>query len=159
MLAPEQVRRGWNVYGDTDVIRRLAGQMREQGEELRLECRTLLASVEGVQWNGKAAEAMRAHMKDTAASLAKTAREHDEAADALVAHAAEVDRLKALIAEIEHRAMGLIAGAESRLRSLASQAVDLVKAAPSGVDAMLASFVPPPSGTKAWLDVDLPGLP
>ncbi len=101
---------------------------------------------------------MRLHMKDTAAKLTKTAQDHEDAADALLAHAAEVDRLKELIAAIEHKAMSLVAGAENRLRSLADQAVDDVRAVPSGVDAVLAAFNPPPSGNKAWLNVDLPGL-
>lgn len=147
------------MYGDTSVIRRLAGQMREQAADLRQQADRLVASADAVHWTGRAAEAMRTHMRESAADLRKTADDHDGAAEALMHHAAEVDRLKHLIAAIEHKVHSLIADAKSRLSSLAGKIADGLKhLAPDPVDRVLDSFTPPPPGNKAWLDVDVPGL-
>ena len=63
-----------------------------------------------------------------------------------------MDRLKALIAAIEHQVMALVAAAKDRLAGL----VDAVL--PDPLDQLLARFVPPPPGHRDWLLVDLPGL-
>jgi hypothetical protein len=140
------------MYGDTDAIRRLARTMREQGAALRSEAGTLLTRAEAVPWYGLAADAMRARVQAQATSLRRTARLSDDAAVALDHHADEVDRLKALIAEIERRVTALVAAARDRLAGL------LADVLPDPVDELLARFVPPPPGHRDWLLVDLPGL-
>ena len=141
------------MYGDTEAIRGLARTMREQGAALRSEATTLLARAEAVPWQGLAADAMRARVQTQVPSLRRTARLSDDAAVALDRHADEVDRLKALIAAIERRVMALVSAARDRLAGL------LADVLPDPVDELMARFVPPPSGHRDWLLVDLPGLP
>ena len=141
------------MYGDTEAIRGLARTMREQGAALRSEAGALLFRAEAVPWQGLAADAMRARVQTQVASLRRTARLSDDAAVALDRHADEVDRLKALIAAIERRVMALVSAARSRLAGL------LADVLPDPVDELMARFVPPPSGHRDWLLVDLPGLP
>jgi len=140
------------MYGDTDAIRRLARTMRHEGAALRAEAELLLARAEAVPWHGLAADAMRACVRAQVTSLSRTAALADEAAVALDRHADEVDRLKALIAAIEHKALALVAAARYRLAGLVSSVL------PDPVDELLDRFVPPPSGHRDWLLVDLPGL-
>jgi hypothetical protein len=140
------------MYGDTEVIRGLARTMREQGSALRSDAATLLRRAEAVPWHGLAADAMRARVEVQAGSLRRTAALSDAAAVALDRHADEVDRLKALIAEIERRVTALVAAARDRLAGLLGDVL------PDPVDELLARFVPPPPGHRDWLLVDLPGL-
>jgi hypothetical protein len=140
------------MYGDTEVIRGLARTMHEQGTALRSEAASLLQHAEAVPWHGLAAEAMRARVRTQVASLRRTAALADAAADALDLHADEVDRLKALIAEIERTLTALVSAARHRLAGL------LADVLPDPVDELLARFVPPPHGHRDWLLVDLPGL-
>jgi hypothetical protein len=140
------------MYGDTHAIRALAGTMRGHSAAIITEADALLARAEGTAWEGLAADAMRLRVREQAASLRRTAALHDEAASALERHAERVDRLKALIAAIEHQAMALVEAARSRLSGL----VDAVL--PDPVDELLARFVPPPSGHRDWLGIDLPHL-
>ncbi|MEZ5094472.1 hypothetical protein [Nocardioides sp.] len=133
--------------------------MRDQAEDLRGQADELLARAEGVAWQGWAADAMRTHARDRVAALRTTATAHDDAAGALDHHAAEVDRLTALIAALEQRARRLIAAARDRLAALAHRLLDgLAGPLPDPLDQLLDRFVPPPSGHRDWLDVDLPGL-
>lgn len=142
------------MYGDTDVIRRLATQLSDQGTEIRSDADRLVKASQLVVWEGRAAQAMRERMTERAVALRTTADEHDDAARALRHHADEVDRLKDLIREIAHRVGGLIQGARSRLAGLGDQAMDLVRmGTPDPVDEMLSSFQPPPEGHQDWLDV------
>ncbi|HET6939759.1 MAG TPA: hypothetical protein VFI19_14175 [Nocardioides sp.] len=140
------------MYGDTEAIRRLARTMREQGSALRSEAATLLVRADAVPWHGLAADAMRARVQAQVASLRRTAGLSDDAAVALDRHADEVDRLKALIAEIERQVLALVSAARDRLAGL------LADVLPDPVDELLTRFVPPPPGHRDWLLVDLPGL-
>ncbi len=147
------------MYGDPRAIRRLATQLREQGDDIRADADRLVAEAEQVAWQGWAADAMRAHVARRAAGLRQAARAHDEAATALDRHADEVERLQALIAAIERRAHRLIAGARERLADLGRRVLEGVTGlSPDPVDELLDRFVPPPPGSRAWLSVDLPGL-
>ncbi|HXH78802.1 MAG TPA: hypothetical protein VNJ48_09860 [Nocardioides sp.] len=148
------------MYGNTATIRRLAQQVAEQAGDIRTDADELMQASELVVWDGQAATAMRERMAERSLALRRTADEHDDAAEALRHHAAEVDRLKELIADIAAKVSGLIEGAKSRLVDLAGQAIDLVKKVlPDPVDELLATFSPPPQGHKDWLDVpeSLPG--
>jgi len=141
------------MYGDTEAIRGLARTMRRQGAALRSEAAGLLVRAEAVPWQGLAADAMRASVRAQVASLRRTAGLSEDAAAALDRHADEVDRLKALIAEVERRVTALVTAARDRLSGL------LAGVLPDPVDELLARFVPPPPGHRDWLLVELPGLP
>ena len=148
-----------DMYGDTSVIRGLARTMRDQAADIRHEADRLVAHAESVHWSGLAADALRRRSRDRAADLRRTAALHDDAADALDHHADEVDRLKELIASIERRVQGLVAGARDRLAELGRGILDGIRhVAPDPLDQLLDRFVPPPSGSKDWLDVEIPGL-
>lgn len=127
------------MYGDTEVARRRADRLREQGVELRALARELTARTEALGWTGRAATAMHARVADRSRHLLVAADGHDRAADALVRHARAVEREEDRIAAIEGRAAALVADA-----------------APD--DEALAGFVPPAPGHKDWLQVELPGL-
>jgi hypothetical protein len=140
------------MYGDTEAIRGLARTMRDQGAALRSEAERLLTRAEAVPWQGLAADAMRARVRTQVRALRRTAELADDAAVALDRHADEVDRLKALIAAIERKVMALVAAARERLSGLVASVL------PDPLDELLDRFVPPPSGHRDWLLVDLPGL-
>lgn len=140
------------MYGDTEIIRGLARTMRDHATALRDEADVLLARAESVTWEGLAADAMRTAVRHQFVSLRATAGLADDAAEKLERHAAEVDRLKNLLAAIEKRARSMIAAARKRLSGL----VD--KMLPDPIDELLDRFVPPPPGSREWLTVDLPGL-
>src|SRR5262249_19577830 len=133
-------------------IRGLARTMRDQGGALRSEAAALLHRAEAVPWHGLAGDAMRTRVEGQVASLRRTATLSEQAAVALERHAEEVDRLKALIAEVERTVRALVAAARDRLAGL------LADVLPDPVDELLARFVPPPPGHRDWLLVDLPGL-
>jgi hypothetical protein len=126
------------VYGDSDVMRRRAAQLREQGVDIRATADRLVAQTEGIGWTGRAAESLSARMRERAVHLRDVAARHDGAAESLEAHLLEVDRLKDAIAGTERKAEALVADASG--------------------DRTLTAFAPPPSGHKDWLAVDLPGL-
>lgn len=147
------------MYGDSAVIRRRSALLREQGADIRLLADRLVAQAEAIAWSGRAAEAMRARIRDRAAQLRTVAAAHDDAAEALTRHLGEVDRLKDAITAIEQRAGSLVADARVRVASVEGHDD------PEGIhrratpeDETLAGFTPPPSGHKDWLTVELPGL-
>lgn len=140
------------MYGDTEAIRGLARTMRGQAATLRSEASDLLARAEAVPWEGLAADAMRGRVRAQVGGLRRSADLADDAAAALERHADEVDRLKDLIAAVEQKVMALVAGARDRLAGLVASVL------PDPVDELLDRFVPPPSGHRDWLLVDLPGL-
>lgn len=147
------------MYGDPSAIRGLAARLRDQADDLRRQGDELLARSEAVPWLGRAAEAMRAHARERVAALRETARVHDDAAEALDRHAAEVARRQALIAELERRAHRLVSDARGRLAGFAEGlrgGVEQLWDDPA--DERLLRFVAPPTGHRDWLSVDLPGL-
>lgn len=146
------------MYGDTTVIRHLALGLREQAAEIRQQADSVVAAAEATPWRGRAAEAMRASARRHASELRATAELHDDAAIALLRHARRVEETKALIAALEASVRDLVDAARGRLGDLAGEAAGLVGLG-EGADGVLARFVPPPSGSLAWLQVDLPGLP
>ena len=141
------------MYGDTEAIRGLARTMRDQGTALRSQADWLRMRADAVPWEGLAADAMRARVHAQVEALRHTADLGDVAAVALDQHADEVDQRKAVIAAIERKAMALVAAARDRLAGMVSSVL------PDPVDELLDRFVPPPSGHRDWLLVDLPGLP
>lgn len=142
------------MYGDTTAIRALAGRLRERADELRATADRLVTSTEQVPWQGLAADALRHHARERAAALRHTAVLHDEAAEALDRHAREVDRLTDLIAAIERRFHHLLESVGGAVDGV----IDSVRRhlLPDALGDWLDGFVPPPPGSRAWLEVDLP---
>lgn len=122
------------MYGDTDVMRKHAGRLREQGVEIRALADHLVAQAEAVTWSGRAGDAMRERIRERAARLREAADRHDVAADTFEAHISAVDELKDSIAQTERRATALLDDGE------------------------LPRFEPPAPGHKDWLAVTLPGV-
>lgn len=120
------------MYGDTDLMRKRAAELREQGVDVRALADQLVARTESAGWTGRAGDALAVRIRDRAAHLRDVAARHDTAAESLEAHLLEVDRLKDAIAQAERRG---------------------VRVAEDGL-----AFSPPPPGHKDWLAVDLPGL-
>lgn len=120
------------MYGDTTVIARHADRLREQGTDLRALADRLVGQVDDLAWTGRAAEDLKARMRDRAAHLRSVAASHDDAADLLARHGVEVDHLKDAIAAAERRA---------------AQLAD---------DDHPTDAVTPPPGHKDWLTVPLP---
>ncbi len=147
------------MYGDTDVMRKRAAQLREQGLDIRALADQLVARTEGIVWSGRAADSMRERIRDRAAHLREAAAQHDAAADSLEQHLHEVDRLNDAIAGAERRAAALVADARTRVVRVESHddPAGVRRTAEPG-DQRLAGFTPPPPGHQDWLTVDLPGL-
>lgn len=141
------------MYGDTVAARRRVAQLREQGADIRAVADRLVAETEAVPWTGRAADAMRARIKERAAHLRAAAGRHETAADSLARHLTEVATLKDAIETIEHKADVLTADAQGRIA-----AASYAGREPTPEDVILVSFQPPPSGHKDWLTVTLPGL-
>jgi len=141
------------MYGDTEAIRALATTIRGHAAAISAEADVLLVRAETTPWEGLAADAMRFRVRAQVVALRHTAELHEDAATALERHADEVDRIKALILAVERKVMAMVEAARSRLSGL----VDAVL--PDPVDELLARFVPPPTGHRDWLSIDLPGVP
>lgn len=150
------------MYGDTEVMRKRAAQLREQGVDIRAMADSLVTQTEGVGWSGRAASSLDDRIRERAAHLRDVARRHDAAADSLDAHLLEVDRLKDAIATTERKATALVADARGRVARLQDpddpDDLDEIRRLPAPEDEALAGFTPPPRGHKDWLTVDLPGL-
>ncbi|MCD4532785.1 hypothetical protein LRP67_01625 [Nocardioides sp. cx-169] len=149
------------MYGDTDVLRRRADQLREQGVDVRMLAEQLIAQTEGLGWTGRAAESMRLRVQERANHLRAVAAAHDTAADSLGRHTQEVTSLKDAIAERERTVASLVADARTRIAQVeaANEGADgAVRRVPDPDDTALVAFTPPPPGHKDWLTVELPGL-
>lgn len=147
------------MYGDTEVMRKRAGELREQGIDLRAMADRLVAQTEQVGWTGRAALALGERIRERAAHLREVAAHHEHAADTLDLHLAEVDSLKDAIAGIERKADTLVSDARTRIaRANGPSGSPDVRLLPAAEDELLAAFNPPPRGHRDWLSVDLPGL-
>ena len=149
------------MYGDTSVMRRRAGELRDQGSDIAMTADHLVAQSDAITWSGRAADAMRARVRERATHLREAADLHETAAESLARHLGEVDRLKESIAGVEQRAESLVADARTRVARLEAEASSDpggVRVSPSEADETLAAFTPPKSGHKDWLTVNLPGL-
>jgi hypothetical protein len=147
------------MYGDTAAMRKRAAQLREQGTDVRAMADRLVAQLDLLQWEGRAAADLRSRIHDRAAHLRGCADQHENAAELLERHLSEVDRLKDSIAATERKASSLVADARTRIASLSSHDEPAgVTREPTDTDRQLDQFVPPKPGHKDWLDVTLPGL-
>ncbi len=149
------------MYGDTSVMRKRAGELRDQGSDIAMSADHLVAHSDAIAWSGRAADAMRARVRERATHLREAAALHETAADSLTRHLGEIDRLKESIAGVEQRVDSLVADARTRVSRHESQATDPageVRVSTSEADETLAAFVAPKPGHKDWLTVNLPGL-
>jgi uncharacterized protein YukE len=140
------------MYGETDVMRRRVGQLREQAADVRQLADQLAGHSDSISWTGRAADAMRERARERAAALRECAQRYEAAADALDRHADDVDHLKDAIALRERKAGALVGDAQGRRSQLAADR------GPSDEDVVLTGFTPPASGHRDWLTVELPGL-
>lgn len=150
------------MYGDTDVLRRRADQLREQAVDIRALADQLVAQTESTGWTGRAADAMHVRITERCTHLRDAAAQHETAAEALDKHVQDVDGVKEVISTTERRASSLVADARTRLaRIRQANEADLdsgVRREPDPDDATLADFAAPISGHRDWLTVTLPGL-
>ena len=140
------------MYGDTAAMQKRAAQLREQGTDVRAMADRLVARLETLDWQGRAAADMRSRIHDRAAHLRDCAGQHEDAAETLEGHLAEVDRLKDAISTTERKASSLVTDARTRIAQ-GHRHDD-----PADTDRLLDQFVPPEPGHKDWLTVILPGL-
>jgi hypothetical protein len=89
------------MYGDTATMRKRAAQLREQGSDVRALADRLVAQLEGLRWEGRAAADLRSRIHDRAGHLRDCAGQHENAAEALEKHLDECDRLKDAISGTE----------------------------------------------------------
>ena len=147
------------MYGDTAAMRKRAAQLREQGNDVRAMAARLVAQLETLDWQGRAAADMRSRIHDRAAHLRDCAGRHENAAETLERHLSEVDRLKDSIATTERKASSLVTDARTRIAQLHRHDDPAgVTREPTDTDRLLDQFVPPEPGHKDWLTVTLPGL-
>lgn len=140
------------MYGDTLVMRKRAGQLREQGDDLRAMADQLVARSEAIAWRGRAADAMRTRVKERASHLRDAANSHDAAAAALDRHLGEVDLLKEAIVEAERKAGSRVAEAQAQVTRS-----EYDESAATDDDRALVDLTLPPSGHLDWLALELPG--
>jgi hypothetical protein len=147
------------MYGDTAAMRKRAAQLRDQGGDVRAMADRLVAQLDTLDWQGRAAADMRSRIHDRAAHLRDCASQHEDAAESLDRHLGEVDRLKDAIGTTERKASSLVTDARARIAQLSRHDDPAgVTRAPSDTDRQLDQFVPPQPGHKDWLTVTLPGL-
>jgi hypothetical protein len=149
------------MYGDTEVLRRRVDQLREQAVDIRVLADQLVGRTESIGWTGRAADSMRVRVTERATHLRGAAAQHETAADALEKHLLAVEAQQEAIATIERRATELVAEARTRLadvRRRNESADPGLHVEPDPDDVTLAAFVPPASGHRDWLGVELPGL-
>lgn len=118
------------MYGDTDLMRKHVGRLREQGVDIRSVADHLVGQVDAVPWSGRAADALRERIRDRASQLRVAAAAHDTAAESLTQHVEVVERAMETIADLERRAAAHLS------------------------DDQLAAL--PAPGHRDWLSVDLP---
>jgi len=147
------------MYGDTAAMRKRAAQLREQGTDVRAMADRLVAQLETLDWQGRAAADMRSRIHDRAAHLRDCAGQHENAAETLERHLTEVDRLKDSLSTTERKASSLVTDARTRIAQLHRHDDPAgVTREPTDSDRLLDQFVPPKPGHKDWLTVTLPGL-
>ena len=61
------------MYGDTSVMRRRADELRDQGADIAMTADQLVAQSDAIAWSGRAADAMRARVRERATHLREAA--------------------------------------------------------------------------------------
>ena len=151
------------MYGEPHKIREVAERLESRAEQLRAEADELHTASETSPWVSVAGDRMRAHARERRDELVGVAREYDEAAEKVRAHADEVQRLLDLIAAIERQVRAIIGEAVSRIKDAVSSIASGIKDALTPGDEddrRLAETPTPPPGHKDWLDMPdvVPGV-
>lgn len=151
------------MYGEPRKIREVAERLERRAEQLRAEADELHTASETSPWVSVAGDRMREHARARRDELREVAREYDEAAEKVRAHAAEVQRLLDLIAAIERQVRAIIGEAISRVKDALSSVANGIKDALTPGDEddrRLAETPTPPPGHKDWLDMPdvVPGV-
>jgi chromosome segregation ATPase len=151
------------MYGEPSRIREVAERLERRAEQLRAEADELHAASETTAWTSLAADRMREQARARRDEIRGVAREYDEAAQRVRAHAAEVQRLLDLIATIERQVRSIISDALGRINDALSSIASGIKDAltPGDEDDRRIAQTPtPPSGHKDWLDMPdlVPGV-
>ena len=151
------------MYGDSEVVRRRASQLREQGADVRALADQLVAQTESLGWTGRAAESMRA--ADPGASRPPPRRRRAARDRSRVPRAPRPRGRDHPGHHRGDRAQGRRPGRggahpdrPDRVRQREPGRVRPPHRCPDADDRTLADFTPPPSGHRDWLTVDLPGL-
>jgi uncharacterized protein YukE len=143
-------------YGDPDALDAHARLLAADADGVRGQARALEDAVRRMTWQGEAARAFGRAVDEDADRLHRAARELDEAAAALRAHADEVRARLAQIRALEQAVTGWF---DDQLRALADAVTD-----PLGTLRRAVADPPwsgwawrpgalPAAGDKAWLDV------
>lgn len=151
------------MYGEPSRIRQVAERLERRAGQLRAEADELHAASETVGWTSLAADRMREDAATRRDEIRAVARDYDEAAERVRAHAAEVQRLLDRIAAIEREVRAVIGDAVRRLDDAVSQVASGLKDALTPgdeADRRIAQTETPPPGHKAWLDMPdiVPGV-
>lgn len=144
------------MYGEPRKIREVAERLERRAQQLRSEADQLHTASETSPWVSVAGDRMRAHARGRRDELLGVAREYDEAAERVRAHAAEVQRLLDLIATIERQVRAIIGEALGRINDALSSVASGIKDALTPGDEndrRLAETPTPPPGHKDWLDM------
>ena len=145
------------MYGDTDVMRRHAAQLREQGTDIRAMADQLVAQTEAVDWSGRAADAMRERIRERATHLRDVRRPARHRRRPLERHLTEVDELKDSIAESRAHGPRWSPTPAPASPGRRHDDPDRRHAEPDDDDRAARRFEPPPPGHKDWLAVDPAG--
>lgn len=151
------------MYGEPGRIREVAERLERRAEQLRATAEELHAATEATGWTSVAADRMREQARLRRDEIRVVARDYDEAAQQVRAHAAEVQRLLDLIATIERQVRAIIGEAVSRVRTALSEVAGGIRDALTPGDQddrRLADTPTPPPGHKEWLDMPdvVPGV-
>lgn len=149
------------MYGDPDVLRRRAAQLRERGADVRAVADQLVSRTEASAWSGRAAAALQERVRERAGDLREVAARHEDAAEALQQHLAETDVRREAIAQAERRVRALVAEAAARVRrveELSAQDPPGVSRLADPIDLAVLSLELPSPGHRAWLTLEMPGL-
>lgn len=147
------------VYGEPEVLRRRAAQLRERGSDVRAVADGLVSRTEAVAWTGRASAALQERVRERAADLREVAAWHEDAAEALEEHRTEVEGVRDAIAQAERRVRALVDEAAARVRRVEELAADDapgVTRLADPIDLALLSLELPPAGHRAWLGLEVP---
>lgn len=140
-------------YGDPDALDAHARLLAADADGVRARARALESSVAQMRWQGEGAQAFRRTVEGDADHLHRAARELDEAASAMRAHAADVRARLAQIRALERAVAGWF---DDQLRSLQDAARAVADAVTDPLGAVRRVVADPPWSGWAWRPETLP---
>ncbi|MFI7589845.1 hypothetical protein ACIB24_22470 [Spongisporangium articulatum] len=147
------------MYGDPDELERLAVGIREQAQGVREQAQARLQRSEQATWASSAAEEWRQRVREETTHANTSADTLDEAAQALIAHAAEVRERLAAIAAAEKAVTGWFKDRWNDLERVASTATgDAVRGIETAAQELRDGWASlPPPGDARWLELKIGG--